>query len=284
MVNELFRTVTKMYDHLEKDLKRIEDNSDDPIKIAEASLSTIDESIRELKKLITPTVFNGIAEEVYFFKHLKPLFISKYIYFMKILSIVSAIPHSNEKALKKYFQNEWDKLKEYHKENADFYTYYRRNATYMDHKYFVRKTFDLKMKLSLNLYNFDENFTTSHCDQVAHVLANDMLEKFLRQESEREYGALIKKEENPVDLKWSASKVALIELAYALHQSKCFNGGNIEFSEVMRFCERTLDIDLGNYYKTVTEIKDRKNGRTKFLQMISSNLDQHFKNLDNEFI
>lgn len=282
MVNKLFTTIKKMHDHLERDLKLIADAHDDPIKIAEESLSTIDLSIRELKKLINLTTFEGIGEEIYFFKHLKPLFISKYIYFMKVLSIVSSLPHSSEKTLKKYYENEWEKLKKYHSENADFYNYYRRKATYMDHKYFVRNSFDLKMKLSFNLYNFDENFTTSHCHQVAHVLANDLLEVFLRKESEKEFNVMIKKEDHLTILKWSASKVALIELAYALHQSNCFNGGNIEFSEIMRSFEKTLDIDLGNYYKTVTEIKDRKNGRTKFLHRLSDNLNQHFKNVDDE--
>jgi len=49
------------------------------------------------------------------------------------------------------------------------------------------------------------------------------------------------------------------------------------------FFEKTFDIDLGNYYKTVTEIKDRKNGRTKFLNMLSANLNQYFKNADEQF-
>lgn len=284
MVNKLFTTITKMHDHLEKDLKLIEHAHDDPIKIAEESLFVIDQSIRELKKIIALTTFEAIPEEVYFFKHLKPLFISKYIYFMKVLSIVSSIPHSSEKSLRKYYESEWEKLKKYYNENADFYNYYRRNATYMDHKYFVRNSFDLKMKLSYNLYNFDENFTTSHCHLVAHILANDLLEVFLKQETEKEYKLALKKADLVPTLKWSASKVALIELAYALHQSNCFNGGNIEFSEVMRSFEKVLDIDLGNYYKTVTEIKDRKNGRIKFLNMISANLDQHFKNLEDDFI
>ena len=283
MVDKLFTTITKMHAHLEKNLKLIEGSNDDLIKTAEESLGTIDSSIRELKKLIASVTFDGIPQEVYFFKHLKPLFISKYIYFMKVLSIASSIPHSSEKSLKKYYENEWEKLKKYHNENADFYNYYRRNATYMDHKYFVRNSFDLKMKLSYNLYNFDENFTTSHCHLVAHILANDMLENFLKEEIEKEHKLVMKKADLVSDLKWSASKVALIELAYALHQSNCFNGGNIEFSEVMRSFEKYLDIDLGNYYKTVTEIKDRKNGRIKFLNMISANLDKHFKNLDEDF-
>lgn len=283
MVNKLFTKITKMHDHLEKKLKAIEHAHDDPIKIAEESLFTIDQSIRELKKIIAETTFEAVAQEVYFFKHLKPLFISKYIYFMKLLSIVSSIPHSSEKSLKKYYESEWEKLKKYHNENADFYNYYRRNASYMDHKYFVRNSFDLKMKLSYNLYNFDENFTTSHCHLVAHVLANDLLEIYLKEETEKEYKIAIKKAELVPNLKWSASKVALIELAYALHQSNCFNGGNIEFSEVMRYFEKVLDIELGNYYKTVTEIKGRKNGRIKFLNMISDNLDQHFKNMEDDF-
>jgi hypothetical protein len=53
-------------------------------------------------------------------------------------------------------------------------------------------------------------------------------------------------------LQWSASKSALVELLYALHNTRSFNGGNIEFSEIIKFTEKSLNINLGNFYKTLT--------------------------------
>jgi hypothetical protein len=63
---------------------------------------------------------------------------------------------------------------------------------------------------------------------------------------------------------------------------RCFNGGNIELSEVIKFVEKSLNTDLGNFHKTVFEIRNRKQGPTKFLQLISDNLNQHFMNAEGE--
>jgi hypothetical protein len=57
---------------------------------------------------------------------------------------------------------------------------------------------------------------------------------------------------------------------------RCFNGGNVELSEVMRFFEKSLAIDLGNYHKTIFEIRNRKNDTTKFLHLLNDSLRQHF--------
>ncbi|WP_394366359.1 RteC domain-containing protein [Chryseobacterium shandongense] len=68
-----------------------------------------------------------------------------------------------------------------------------------------------------------------------------------------------------------------MELLYALHLSKSFNGGNIEFGEIVKAVESVLKIDLGNFYKTVSEIKSRKITKTKFLQLLSDNLINEIK-------
>ncbi|AZA85472.1 hypothetical protein EG349_01035 [Chryseobacterium shandongense] len=78
-------------------------------------------------------------------------------------------------------------------------------------------------------------------------------------------------------LTWTASKSSLVELLYALHLSKSFNGGNIEFGEIVKAVESVLKIDLGNFYKTVSEIKSRKITKTKFLQLLSDNLINEIK-------
>ncbi|WP_260262222.1 RteC domain-containing protein [Epilithonimonas lactis] len=71
-------------------------------------------------------------------------------------------------------------------------------------------------------------------------------------------------------------------MVYALYQMRCFNGGNIELSEVIKFVERSLDTDLGNFHKTIFEIRNRKQGPTKFLHLVSDHLHQHFLNTEGE--
>ena len=276
----IFRKITKLHDDLELKINEVYDDDEDMVKVAEKSLLLIDESIRKLKEMISTHDFENIAEEVYFFKKLKPQFISKFIYYSTILDIESHKPSAGSKTLRKYYEAEQEKLKKFYYEQGEFYSYYRREATYLDHKIFIRNSYDLKMKLSLGFYNFDTSFTTSHDHLIARFIASQQLDNYLKKQLENLSDHANTKSLSP--LAWSASKVGLIELIYALYQMRCFNSGNIELSEVIKFVEKSLDTDLGNFHKTIFEIRNRKQGPTKFLNLVSDHLSQHFINTDGE--
>mgnify|MGYP002712520356 CR=1 FL=1 len=276
----IFRKITKLHDDLELKINEVYNDDEDMVKVAEKSLLLIDEFIRKLKEIISTYHFENIAEEVYFFKKLKPQFISKFIYYSSILDIEAHKPNVANKALKKYYEAEQEKLKNFYMEQAEFYSYYRREATYLDHKIFVRNSYDLKMKLSFGFYNFDTSFTTSHDHLIARFMASQQMDKYLKKQLENLSDNISIKTLSP--LVWSASKVGLIELVYALYQMRCFNGGNVELSEVIKFVEKSLDTDLGNFHKTIFEIRNRKQGPTKFLHLVSDHLNQHFLNTEEE--
>jgi len=69
---------------------------------------------------------------------------------------------------------------------------------------------------------------------------------------------------------------------YSLHLSQCFNSGKIDFIEIVREAEKNLGIDLGNFYKTLGEIKNRKYNRTKFLQLLTDNLNKSLLESDSK--
>lgn len=274
----IFKKITQLHSELELKINQVYDDDGDIVKIAEKSLILIDETIRKLKDLITKHQFENIAEEVYFFKKLKPQFISKFIYYSSVLDIESHKPDVGNKILKKYYEAEQEKLKIFYVEQSEFYSYYRRDATYLDHKIFIRNSYDLKMKLSFGFYNFDTSFTTSHDHIIAKLIANQQFDQYLRKQieklSENSDGTAM----SPVV--WSASKVALVELVFALYQTKCFNGGQADLAEVVRWAEKSLNISLGNYHKTFGEIRLRKSDRTKFLMLLNHNLNSHMDALD----
>lgn len=275
----IFRKIAKLHEELELKINEVYDE-DDMIKVAERSLLLIDESIRKLKTLVSFHKFENLGEEVHFFKNLKPKFISKFIYYSTVLDLESHKPNAGKNALNEYYEAELEKLKNFYKEQSDFYSYYRREATYLDHKIFVRDSYDLKMKLSLGFYNFDTSFTTSHDQLIAKFMANEKIEQYLKKQIERlsENNG----DETSSRLVWTASKVGLIELVYALYNMRCFNGGNVELSEVVRFVEKSLGTDLGNFHKTIFEIRNRKKGPTKFLNLVIDNLNQYFQNMEGD--
>lgn len=277
----LFRQCERRYAQLIQILDKTEaGHEENQIEKYEQALMEIDQAIREIKTLIGAADLLSVPEEVYFFKELKPLFIAQFIYYSKVLEIEVAKPNAGQHILKEYYEYELQHLKSFVDDYSDFYEYYRRKATYLDEKYFVRHQFDFKMTINSQLYNYDAGFTTSHDHLIAQIMANDRLERYLLQSIYHLEGYFFEKFSDKSPLKWTASKSALVELLYALHGMQCFNGGNIEVSEIARFIEKSFNIDLGNFYKTFHEIKNRKTGRTKFLQALNESLTQHFEDTE----
>lgn len=272
-----FKRCKENYQNLLDTLGKIETEKEgDMVGVYEHSLMEVDESIRTLKRLVQKTLFRSAADEVYFFKELKPLFVSQFIFYSKVLSIEVAKPNAGQHILKDYYEFELQHLKNFVDEYGGFYEYYRRKATYLDEKYFLRHQFDFKMNTDVSLHNYDTDFTTSHDHLIAQIMANDRLEHYLLQSVHRLDGYFHEKFSPKSPITWTASKSALVELLYALHSMQCFNNGRIEMSEISRFLEKTFNIELGNVYKTLHEIKNRKTGRTKFLQALDERLNRQF--------
>ncbi|MEN2436484.1 RteC domain-containing protein [Weeksellaceae bacterium A-14] len=273
------RKTEQLWKELTTTVDFINRNDNSVIIKAEEILMEIDTAIRLLKDILKQYQFSDWSDEIYFFKNTKPKFVSTYIYYSKILAIEASKPYSDPQALRSYYENERNGLLYFYNEQKEFISYYRRRATYLDKKYFVRFKFDLKLKLSPEFYNYDEEFSTSHDQIVSQILANDLLEHYLV----KRINAVDNVETSIGDitnLEWTAPKVALVELLYSLYQTKCFNGGHADLAEIFRWAENSLNIDLGNYHKTLGEIRLRKTDRTKFLSLLQKNLDQFFDDLD----
>ncbi|MFC4163879.1 RteC domain-containing protein [Epilithonimonas zeae] len=269
-----FRKVALLQQELDIEIKKLLEIEEEKVVIYQRILLQIDLSIRALKKLRKSFSFESIADEVTFFKIYKPYFISQYIFHSKALQLEISKPTGGDKILKKYFQTELKILEEQISEDGHFYDYYRRKATYLDHKYFTTNSNDLKMKMSFHLYDFDEEFTTTNDYKLALIKANELVSNYLVSEIEHLGTGSRTSTDGNTKVSWTSSKVSLIEILYSLHLSQCFNGGNIEFKEVVRETEKNLGIDLGNFYKTIGEIKNKKYNRTKFLQLLTDNLNK----------
>ncbi|WP_185146674.1 RteC domain-containing protein [Chryseobacterium sp.] len=276
----LFEKCDDLWKALNDRTELLRREQDDFFSFAECVLMETDEAVRQLKSWTSSHEFCSWEEEVRFFREVKPKFVSRFIYYSRILSLEASVPYAGAKELKKFYEKELNALEYFSAENRDFINYYRRKATYLDMKYFLRFRYDLKVKLAPDLHSYDEKFSTSHDILVAHILANDALEVFFKNKIKNLEKHEVEEIGNRRYLEWTASKAALVELIIALHHTKCLNGGNIELAEVIRWAESSLNIDLGNYHKTIGEIRSRKTERTKFLKMLDGSLNQLFTELD----
>ncbi len=280
MVSKIFlNNLQKNYNDMLAVLERIRQSEDNVLLTFENCLMEIDATIRRLKEQVRKHQFDSIAEEVCFFKELKPKFVAEFIFYTSVLEIESNKPQNNIKMLRRYYANHLKNLESSNDKNRDFYNYYSRGATYLDHKYFVRHSYDLKMQLPQLLYSFDDMFTTSHDFYVAQFIANEKVLAFVNQQMSDMKSEVIQRIDYK-KLEWSSAKVNLVELIYAIHLSKAINSGSLGLNNTIKIFEDLFNIDLHNFHKILTEIKSRKNSRTKFINQLQETLNQYLVDSD----
>ncbi|MDD3005550.1 RteC domain-containing protein [Flavobacterium sp.] len=268
---------------LENKINEVNIEIDDQIELAEIIIKHTLNNLSEVKNYIFEMGFMNQQEEIYFFKELKPKILSKLIYYNSIYRIETKKPNGGERIIRKYYNNELDKLKRYFDNNLEFYKYYRTGSTYLDKYYFVREKHNIKLSLDTFYFEADHRFTTSHDYKVAKVMAHDLIQVYLENELANLYKInTSEKSQHNHNLTqcWTGSKVALVELIYALHSEGVFNNGSSDLKDIVEYFESVFDIDLGQYRRVFLEIRGRKSDRTKFLTALNKVLIKRMDNTD----
>jgi hypothetical protein len=277
--------INHLLSNLNEQLNFIDLEIDDTIKRCEKAIEITIKSVQKLKTLFLKENIKNQEQEIDFFKNIKPKFTSKFIFYNIIYKIETKKPYGGERVMKKYLNNELDKLKRYFDNNLDFYGYYRTGNNYLDYKYFVRGNFDIKLTIDSFIFEADHNFATSHDFKVAKILAHDLVQVYIESKLLEINNKGIK-EKSQVNhkstQKWTASKVALIELLYALHSQAVLNNGVSDLKEFVSFFEYTFNINLGQFNRVFLEIRARKSGRTKFLDTLKETLLKRMDEADEE--
>lgn len=234
--------------------------------------------LHKLRLYVRDFTFVTNNDEIKFFKHLKPKVIGDLIFFNAQLSYLISKPNSTISFQKSFLKSKLKKLESQKRKNIHFYRYYKQGESFLDDKYFLRGNEQLELFNSQTLLCSDPEFFTSHDMKAAEVIAYDLLNDFYKNEllslDNISNEIVNNKFKNQLEnnLTWSASKTDLIELVYALKFSGALNGGAVQVKQIIEVLEILFEIDLGNFYKTYSEIKNRSKDRTKFLNKLSESL------------
>ena len=275
--------IIKLLADLNEQLNFIDLEIDNEIIRCEKAIEISIKAKDNLKLLIQKNDFKSQEEEIQFFKEIKPQFLSKFIYYNAIYKIETKKPYGGNRVVKKYYNNELLKIKRHFDNNLDFYRYYRTGSNYLDYKYFVRGKFDVKLALDSYYIETDHSFSTSHDYKVAKIIANDLIELYMEDKIlDIENKDPKEKSQLNHNLKqhWTGSKVALIELLYALHSEGVFNNGASDLKEIVEYFENIFNIDLGQYRRVFLEIRARKTDKTKFIVALNQVLLKRMDNTD----
>lgn len=255
---------------LETAINELELEANCPLKRIETVIHLIVECLSKLKEYVLKRGFKNTDEEIHFFKHQKPVIVAKLIYYNTIYKIEAKKPYGT-KPIRKHLNKELKKLKRFFDNNLVFYKYYRSNNSFLDEKYFLRGKLDIQLCVDTGHFQSDMTFSTSHDYKVAKIIANDLIQVYIEDQLYRntEHEKLDK---DLPRLNWTGNKASLIELIYALHYQRVFDNGNNDIREIARYFESAFGIDLGNFYQTYLELRNRKMNRTKFLDALREEL------------
>jgi len=264
-----YDTTELLFNKMCEEVNAIIEKEGDIIEVAKLSMLISKKYVSELKEHIIINNFESPEAEIYFFKSVKPRFYSRMIYYARLYQIELNKPPGNTHVVENYLIEETKKISRFFENNREFYHYLRSGATYLDSIYFLRSNQKKTSLCEFFLIERDEQFSTIYDYKVARIEADKMLSDYffeaLQKSNEKELSRTTKN-----TLIWTAQKVGLVELLYALHASVVFD--NSQIKAIANYFSDVFSVDLGNIYKTYEEIRLRKKNRTVFLDSLRRNL------------
>ena len=283
----MHKKTNKILSKFKKEIKVIESSDLNEFPNVEKGIKISRHYLQQLRVVVRNNSFKKKEYEIVFFKHQKPFVYSRLKFYAKLYSFLLEKPAGSIKAQRKFIDLEIAKLQDNYKKNLDFVKYYREGDSTLDHYYFVRGNDIPSLVSDTSHFYTDAEFSTSHDNAMAKIMAYDLLVHHYNQELVALGLALSKDNKTKtlcadLNLEWTASKTDLIELIYALQASGAIKDGEAGIKEMATACEEMFDLDLGNYYKTYIEIRSRKMDRTNFINKLKKNLEKKMQKDDNK--
>lgn len=263
----------RFYSAMENQLLEVSLNGETLAEQYGASILICKKAMAKLKNYVSSYQFENIEEEINFFKEIKPMFYSKYIYFIWVYKFLTQKPPGGEDILRAYINFHLTGLQRFFDDNKAFYQYYRTGAIQMDAIYYTRGGFDVQMELED--FEEDEQYSTSHDYKLSKLIATEKYQDYLNLELAKlnNDDSLLAEELIPFKpATWTAAKTDAVELIYSLKASGSVNNGNIDISELVAIWEYVFQVDLKDYYHKYKDITRRKKELANFLDRLKASL------------
>lgn len=278
-------TLNNILSDVNKYEKVVSDKSSNLIEESCKLTTYLRELLVQLKESLMREGFEDEAEEINFFKNIKPQLLGKLIFYNKVFRIETSCPVYNGKMYEAYFTNELEELKQEfseHIRNSDFYRYYRSGRTDLDREYYMLGKINYAMGLNSFVFEVDSNHSTYYDYKVARIIANELLYTYLLSKTDTNHNTdqTLQNSESVKELIWTDSKNALIELIYALYAVGAISHGKVGIRKINLAFFILFKIHLGDIHHAFHRMKDRTGSRTAFIDQLKLSLEEYMnKNL-----
>jgi hypothetical protein len=244
-------------------LLEVEQSPKDSIVKESSYIEIVKSHTYGLKNFLYQYEFGSPKEEIHFYKNIKPKFVSLLLFHNELFELEVSKPVEKDLIIKHYL-DALHRGQAFINANMEFYRYLHLGSTYLDSKYFLPD----KNKETGSDVIYDSRFCTPYDNKFCVLQSFELLKEHLTKAIDRLTNP--QQEVNP--LQWTAPKISLIELIYALQVSGVFNKSVTDVKMIATYFERIFNVELGNYYRTVQDMRGRKNGKTVFLDELKQKL------------
>ena len=282
-MHKLIQTILENY---KEEIKVVEESNLDDFNNVEKGISISRQYLQQLRICVRENEFVDKQNEIIFFKKHKPYVYSRLKFYAKLYNFLINRPAGTIKSQQDFIDSEINRLQESNRRNIDFIKYYREGSELLDEFYFLRGKDKISLVSNTSHFYTDAEFSTSHDNAIAKIMAYDLLISHYSEELNNlrglSYGIPNKLNalSNGERLGWTASKTDLIELIYALQASGAIKSGTAGIKEMACACEDIFELKLGNVYRTFLEIRERKIDQTKFIDRLKATLLRRMEETD----
>lgn len=276
------KTITHIIEKYKSEIIKIDQGKLDDFSNVEKGIKIARKHLQKLRVLVREGEFKNKENEILFFKKQKPFIYGQLKFYAKLYKYLLLKPRGTDKSKRLFIDSEIKKLQDYFYQNNEFINYYRQNSTFLDEFYFLRGNDNIGLITDTSHFYTDAEFSTSHDNAVAKIMAYDLLLNHYTNEinelkkSTRKISNSVKLLES-LNITWTSNKIDLTELIYALIASGAVKG---DIKDLATAFEKIFEIDLGNYYRSFLEIRGRKEDSARFLGLLKISLLKRMKDAD----
>ncbi|MDR3008599.1 MAG: RteC domain-containing protein [Sphingobacterium sp.] len=276
----MIKIAQKLHQELKEQLQELDFNGITGLEYYRKGYQLSNNILKKIRSALTGYKFKNEEEEIEFFKSIKPQIHAEVIFYIECYRTELDCPQiKDKKAQLSYLKQLSVYYAQLINKNNLIKLYYLTERKDEDNLLFLRnRNIDSFIPFD-PLQEFDELFPPASTE-FARIIAYERVLKVIGEKMKaiREESKGSTSRQIPA-LTWTASKSALIELAYAFHSTCVLNNGNIDVKSIIILFEQIFNSDLGNFYRTFQNIRIRDN-RTAFLDELKDKLMIRMDNTD----
>lgn len=171
--------IEQLYQLFQRELKEHDGESISSIRKIECCFQICDKYWNELRVEMMGYKFESLVEEIYFFKNIKPLFISELKYYHRLYHAELFMPSEEKVFLRKYWERQLQLIDDFINGNREFYNYYKSGVTNLDNNYFTQQRFKGKPFIALKINFESQELTSSHDHILSSIIAYERFKEYV---------------------------------------------------------------------------------------------------------